>query len=257
MTQVISRINHFVPATAALLCLAANLQGASLQITGTISDTGGTTTNIPGSGDASNTSNWSVGTVGVFEMNGGAYYMRVSATNPTGALSPSADSLMVARTTNSQGLTDTGTLSVYVRPSSSPWTMDMNFSFFADAALTVPAPIKLLLTSLDIDFNQRYYTSNATFSGNFVANSTSLTSASPRTGYTGFTSAGNSVFSDPEYAVASVGTGSSFDVSFAHNSVALFMFEFRDPSTVTGLVPEPSAALLGAIGLLALLRRRR
>jgi len=137
------------------------------------------------------------------------------------------------------------------------WTLDMNFSFFSDAALTVPAPLTLLLTSLDIDFSQRYYTSDTTFSDNIVAGDTNLTSAAALAGFTGFTAAGDATFSDAKFAVASVGTGSSFDIRLEHDKVALFMFEFRDPGTVTGLVPEPSVALLGALGAIALLRRRR
>jgi len=247
----------------AVISLPCPLFAVSLSITNTILDTVGTTTNIPvgSSGTADNTTDWGIGTVGIFEMNAGAFYMRVSATNPTGGVNPANDSLMVARTTNSQGLTDAGTLSVYVRPnplSNTPWTLDLNFSFFTDSALTIAAPITLLLTSLDIDFNQRYYTSNSTFSSNILAENTLLSAASPISGYTGFTSGGNSEFDDARYAVASVGTGSSFDIRVAHNNVALFMFEFRDPSSVTGLIPEPSSALLALGGLSMFgLRRRR
>lgn len=237
---------------------------ASLQITGILSDTIGTTAVIPitTSGTADNTNSWTVGTVGTFQMNHGAYYMKVSATNPTGAVVPANDSLMVTRTVNSQGLTDTGTLSVYVRPDpdrGASWTLDLNFSFYSDVGLTTPAPLKLQLTSLDIDYAQRYYTKNSSFYSNVTAIGTDLIAASAVSGYTGFTTPANhdSVVNDPLHAVASVGEGSSFDVRLAHDAVALFMFEFRDPSIVTGLVPEPSSALIAALGALALLRRRR
>lgn len=197
-------------------------------------------------------------------MNGGAYYMQVSATAPTGGLSPANDSLMVTRTVNSQGLVDTGTLSVYVRPTpatNTPWSLKLNFSFFADAARTTPAPLRLQLTSLDIDFAQRYYTSNSSFDGNVTAVVSDLIAPGVAlSGYTGFTTApgAGSSYDDPAHAVASHGYGSSFDVSIAHDAVALFMFEFRDPSLVTGLVPEPSSSLLllGGISMLCFVRRR-
>lgn len=262
--------NKFTKLAIACAALTAPQAFAvSLQITGAIQQTVGTTAIVAAppaglnvSGTADNTNTWTVGQVGLFEMNNGAYYMQVNATNPTGAVSPTGDSLMVARTVNSQGLVDTGTLSIYIRPNpatgTNPWELDVNFSFFTDIGLTTPAPITLLLTSLDIDFNQRYYTSDSTFSANILNTpTTNIVDASAEAGYSGFTSPANSLVNDPLNAVASVGTGNSFDIRLGHDAVALFMFEFRDPSTITGLVPEPSTALLGGLGLLALLRRRR
>jgi hypothetical protein len=189
-------------------------------------------------------------------MNGGASYMRVQATNPTGTLNVGGDSLMVVRTENSQGLTDTGTLSAYVRQTG-VWSLDLNFSFFSDASLTTAAPLGLQLTSFDIDHSQRYYVSNSSFTHNVLSSGTSITAASPISGYTGFTSAGPSAFNNPNTAVASWGYGSSFNVRLANTGVALFMFEFRQPSEVTGLAPEPSSALLALTGVMAFALKRR
>lgn len=178
---------------------------------------------------------------------------------------------MVARTVNSQGLTDNGTLSVYVRPTGtntnndaplddSRWSLDLTFDFFTDNTFATAAPMdSLLLTSLDIDFNRRYYTLNADFDGgNFLSPGTVLVSAIAVTEYTGFTAGGNSTFSNPNHAVSSLGTvKSSFSVQVAHDNVALFMFEFRNPSEI---IPEPSTVTLAAISgflLLGSLRRRR
>lgn len=244
----------------------ARLNAQSLSITGTISDTVGTTGLIPGSGTTDNTSNWALGTVGVFEINHGAYYMRVSATNPTGGLNPANDSLMVIQTQNSQGLDDTGTLSIYVRPSpatNTAWTLDLDFSFFSDSDLNDAAIItNMMLTSLDIDFNQRYYTSDSTFSSSQTYSTIDGPSAITTPGitvpgYTGFTAAGDSTFNNPRHAVSSTGTGSSFDIQLGHNAVALFMFEFRNPSSIIA-VPEPSSALLilAGISTFGLIRRR-
>ncbi len=238
----------------------SNLNAQSLAITGTLSNTVGTTGLIPGSGTTDNTSTWAPGTVGVFEINNGNYYLRVNATNPTGGLAPANDSLMVIQTENSQGLTDNGTLSLYVR-SSSQWSLDLNFSFFSDSLLINPATItNMQLTSLDIDFNQQYFTSNASFSSHQFYSELGVPTAitTPLTvpsGYTGFTASGDSTFDNGRFAVSSTGTGSSFDTRVSHNNVALFMFEFRDPSQI---IPESSSALLvlGSLSMFSLIRRR-
>lgn len=241
-----------------MIGLPVSSPAVSLSITGSILETVGSDASVPSGGTTANTDTWSTGTVGIFEMNGGDFYMRVSATNPTGSLSPGTDSLMVARTVNSQGLTDTGTLSILIRRDTT-WTLDLNFSFFTDVDLTVPAPLTLLLTSLDIDFNQQYFVSNSSFQYSVTSDPTNIvTMANPPAGYTGFTAEGNANFSDPKYAVASVGSGSSFDVRVAHNSNALYMFEFRDPSIITGLVPEPASSMLVLSSMLffSMMRRR-
>jgi hypothetical protein len=132
--------------------------------------------------------------------------------------------------------------------------LDLNFSFFT-ADFTAPASLGLQLTSLDIDFNQRYYTSNATFASNFTYAPTNISSAPAVSGFSGFTAAGDSAFNNPAHAVSSTGTGSSFDVRLGHDRVALFMFEFRDPSNI---VPEPTTATLAALaGMIALGLARR
>jgi hypothetical protein len=272
-------------ALAALIATGtvAHLNAQSLSITGVISQTVGTTAEVPGSGSTDNTVAYFNGTAGVFEINNGAYYMRVSTSNNGGTLGVGEDSLMVARTVNSQGLTDTGTLSIFILPSPNTaanetqanltaWNVDVNFSFFSDSSLLTPAAISnFMLTSLDVDFGQRYYTQNADFISNNTYNSggpTNLTAASAITGYTGFTTTVNnsSTFSEPRNAVSSVGNGSSFDIRLAHrannsglgyyNSAnALYMFEFRNPSNI---VPEPSSALLvmGGMTAFGVIRRR-
>jgi len=111
----------------ALVLASGTISAASLTINGVISQTVGTTAVIPfgTSGNATNTTTWiagngtvGTGVVGQFlvkDSTNTLYGMRVSATNPTGKLVSGTDSLMVARTVDSQGLTDNGTLSVYVR----------------------------------------------------------------------------------------------------------------------------------------------
>lgn len=246
----------------AVLCPLQAQQGSNFSVTQTLSDTMGTTSAIAESGSKANTTTWSAGIVGRFIVSDGtsSHGLQVEALNPTGVLLAQTDSLMVTRTTNSQGLTDTGTLSVYVNPGNTSttegaWTLDLRFSFW-DAAFTQAQDVTILLTSLDIDHNQRYYTDSQDFVSNSKYGNSLVTSAASIGTFTGFTAAGNSVFNDPRHAVSSLSQHqSAFDVKLGHDNVALFMFEFRNPSQI---VPEPSATLLvmGG-GLLALARRRR
>jgi hypothetical protein len=169
---------------------------------------------------------------------------------------------MVARTVDSQGLDDEGTLSVYVRPTTNntAWTLDLNFAFFEDETLMTPATItEFQLTSLDIDYEQRYYVQTADFSGGSFTyddnGPTNLTAASSIAGFTGFTGVPDSTAYDARSAVSSVGSGTNFDIKLAHNNLALFMLEFRNPSNI---VPEPTSALLATAGMALFgLRRRR
>ncbi len=286
---------QFTKLSIAIAALTAaslgNINAQSFEISSVVSQTVGISASlpdigngIPASGNASNTAVWSTGQVGLFGIDAyatgntppiiGNYYLQVVASTPTGTLVSGTDSLMVARTVNSQGLTDDGTLSVYVRPvgtNTTPgegdipaivpgaWSLTLTFNFFSDEALTTPVNVDLLLTSLDIDFNQKYYSNNTDFDGgNFVSPGTQLTAATPVAGYTGFTAAGNSSFDNPDFAVSSAGTAkSSYSVQVSHDNQALYMFEFRNPSEI---IPEPSTAALATISgflLVGFMRRMR
>ena len=197
----------------AAACLTGGLVKADVVIDGTLSRTAGSTTSIPGSGNAANTTFWNTGTTGEFVIHNAdtGFYsgLKVSILNPTGTLHEGTDSLMVAQTTNSQGLTDTGTLSIYFRPTGSNtadgaatvggnWTATILFESFTvigapgSFELTdTPLPVNVTLTSLDIDFDQKYYVQTAGFTHE-TYDSTNLTTASPAVaGFTGFTPSAN------------------------------------------------------------------
>ncbi len=210
---------------------------------------------------------WNEGVVGEFIVTDSeaqiSYGMRVSTSNAGGALAghstSSGDTIMVARTSNSQGLTDPGTLSVFIweKPDKQEWSLDLAFSFYELGENNVfgdPVELTLMLTSLDIDSNQMLYTSNASFDSNYTHGNTYLTAAPEIEGFTGFTTSRSGVYNDPRFAVSSVGTGTSFTVRVKNDERALYMFEFRNPSEV---IPEPGTAAMAGMGVLMVFAARR
>lgn len=245
---------------AALSPLCAQ-SSSNFSVIQAVQETVGTSYVVSDSGTKANTDLWTTGQVGRFIVSDGlsSYGLQVDALNPTGVLLADTDSLMVVRTSDSQGLKDTGTLSIYVNPGntstqSGAWSLDVRFSFW-DVNFSEARDVTILLTSLDIDHGQKYYTDSKDFVSNDPYASSLITSTTAIGDYTGFTAAGDSRFNDPKHAISSTSKHQSeFDVKLAHNNVALFMFEFRNPSQV---VPEPSAAMLMMSGSLLMLARRR
>ncbi|WFB36881.1 hypothetical protein P3T73_03780 [Kiritimatiellota bacterium B12222] len=236
---------------------------ANVVIDSIVSDTVGTTAVISGSGTKDNTTTFALGEVGRFGIlvDGVQRYMSVNMNSVSGSLTVGEDSLMVTQTVNSQGLTDSGTLSIYISPDSkSAWTANMSFSFYEDEALTTPFTPGILLTSLDIDYDQVYSVKNDDIDDSILYGATQLTSHKDLPpGYTGFIGEGNAEFYDPEFAVSTLSTSQEINFALAHDDVALFMFEFRNPPAV---IPEVGTlAMMGIVilsaGSLALLRRRK
>lgn len=256
-----------------------------------IYDTGASgTKSIPinTSGTANNTSTWTDKPSAKFLLQDTnnpslTYGMTVTPTNYTTNVGPTVDSLMLVRTVNSQGLTDTGTLSLYVRPSTSGnWSMDLAFQFYTGTDFINPAPLQLLMTSYDIDFTQQMGFENSKLDSYYLASSTKLavsTSDLNYLGYTKFYDPGNtnSATNDSKNAfgvITKQGT-SSFTVRARHNSVALYEFEFRDPPenlnnpfpTLPGNIypvpdpstpiPEPLTIILISSGLAWMFTRRK
>ncbi len=239
-----------------------------------------TQTDIPGSGVKANTKfSWTsfstTQQVALFSLSEPGspdnIYLKVEITGLTIAAGANRElSVGVFQTTNSQNLKDPGSFSIYVFPgttgssssSSFAWSVDFKFTLYSDVGLTQQASRDLLLTSLDIDYGQRYYLKDSDFGTKYLTDNTKLFAASPQAGYTGYTTgtSEDAQFNDPRYAVAAdIESASEFNIRVMHGSVALFMFELRNPPKNVPAVPEPSTwvAMVTGAGLLALYRRRR
>jgi len=185
--------------------------------------------------------------------------MEVVPTAGTGYAAPGTDSLMIARTVDSQSLTDPGTFSIFVYPTQSvsqgniAWTLDVSFRFFTASGGTstfdTPQPIALLLNNLDIDFGQLVSFRNSDYSSFRVAADTKLSPDQNIPGYTTFRSGLNdsSIISNPRYVVIGVSSGGSeMNLRLAHNSQALFMFESRNPPINAPIHQSGGSARSGA-----------
>jgi hypothetical protein len=241
----------------------------------TLLDTVGTTAVISGSGNTGNTTTAAIGEVGLFGilLDGEQRYMSVHLDAVGGSLSVSDDAFMIAQTVDSQGLTDDGTLSIYIGKTG-VWTANFSFRFFEDSALVNPISPEIMLTSLDIDYNQQYFINDSDETATFVYNSegniadfspegseiSQITNATDFAGYKGFTGAGDSTINNPTHAVTTLSVTDQIDVGVRHSSVALFMFEFRNPPTVIpAVIPEIGSLALTGIAFLTgiiFLRRR-
>ncbi|MDB6071752.1 MAG: hypothetical protein JWL81_2923, partial [Verrucomicrobiales bacterium] len=198
-----------LPLLTALLVLPASVASAAvstLQVYSVVREIIGTTAEVPVGGSTSNTNTWQVGDSARFIMRGDnglgqpiEVGMEVAPTAGTGYAAPGTDSLMIARTVNSQGLTDAGTFSIFVFPTQSvaagsiAWSMDISIRFFTSSGgtstFTSPQNLTLLLNNLDIDFGQLVSFKNDDYSSFTVAESTKLTNNTAIPGYTTFKSA--------------------------------------------------------------------
>lgn len=219
----------------------------SAQIISTISDTVGSNYVVSGSGDSSNTTTWVEGVVGKFalDINGVTRYLTVSAED-FGGLNPNNDTLMVVQTVDSQGMDDTGTLSIYFRPSqSSGFECDITFNFWEDEAATIPLSPELLVTMLDLDHNQRVQILNDSYASYYTYtnanNATTKVTAAVGDIYTEFQGSGNSTHDNPRNAVSITTDAHDVKLKFLHQAVYLAMIEFRNPSAVLSADADPDS----------------
>jgi|GEM_PF-1283937 len=253
---------------------------ATLEIAGFEKQIVGTTAVITGSGSKNNTESWNFSDSARFFLNGDdgspnknpvTFGLDVRPVATSGAFQPDTDSLMIAQTVNSQGLTDTGSLSLYISPSNGDWTGTFRFSFYAGANgtsdFTTPSRVSAEVTSLDLDFDQRMVLYRSELAGYALNVPTDVVVTEPSSDLIQFQGLGNAQFNDPEAAVVALyNNAREFNIMFAHDSVALFMFEFRNPPSdlddanleFTSTAPAPSTALLlaPALFLVPALRRR-
>jgi len=199
-----------------------------------------------------------------------AFDMKVTVSGFVGTFNTTNNSgLMIAQTSNSQGLTDSGTLSVLTSFNNNGGATEVTllFEFFMPDTNN-PVGVAMEITSFDYDFGQYLRVNNADFIGG--AFGSALTRTNPTETTTRWESASNSsvTFADASSAVALNNVAdSSFSMTLGKLSGAgnsLFMFEFRDPSvnlssplTNFQVVPEPSVALFAGLSVLLLQRRRR
>ena len=241
----------------------------------------GSETNVLTSGSSANyDSNTSVNDFAVFDM------QAVDTSN--GSVTDFADlkvtyradnggvgsDIMIAQTTNSQGLEDSATISILVDiGNGSGGTVDIEFEWYEpgsfsggieqSGATTKTTQVKY--TSLDIDFVQlnRVKTTEMESATLFDSglDTTQLTAVDNGTTITVTDDGADSEFGDPTTAVQFLSKSglSSHTITMGKQSTggpALFMLEFRDPSQI---VPEPSSLgfIFGLVGLAAVGLRRR
>jgi hypothetical protein len=164
--------------------------------------------------------------------------MKVTVVGKTGEFrtTDSKSGLMIAQTSNSQGLLDTGTLSILTSMGSAVGgEIDATFQFsFYEPGTTTPKNVALEVTSFDFDFDQYMEMQNTDFNASahgahLVPSDNGIFSRWAETDGLG------SEFNDANHALVFNNVqDSSFELTLGkvgNNSNALFMFEFRDPST--------------------------
>ena len=277
--------------TISLLSGAGNplLANINFEISGFQTQITGTTTDIPKTFDPESTSgsakfynpNTEVGDFAVFDMiavddinetSSDFADLRVTYTADNGGV---GSDIMIARTTNSQGLTDDGTLSIFIDVSKDTGrSARLTFDWFTpgsfidgveqpDDSSLLTTPINY--TTFDIDFKQLVRVQSSEIASYTLESDTKLTATDDGSSITFEDDNASSTFVDPttaaQFLTRNAIASHNVDVGNQDGSgPALFMFEFRDPSDIVTLVPEPSAValILGLVGVgFAGFRRRR
>lgn len=244
----------------------------------------GTTTDVSSGSSANYDAGTAVGDFAVFNVTGvnptGPNFngqLRVTYTADNGGI---GSDIMIARTSDSQGLTDTSTFTVLMDiGNGGGGGAQLTLDWFESGTYTgttenfTPGTRRISqqinFTTFDIDFNQYVAVERAATASYTLDNSTVLSAIDDGTTISFEDSGANSSVTDPTTAAEYVTiSASSYDFDMgkqASGGAALFMFEMRDPSdnvTITGTptpVPEPRAfaVILGLAALFAVQRRRR
>lgn len=214
----------------------------------------GTTTDFVGGGSSANYASVVAGDYvdfAVSDTNGmAAAVLRVTIDSFTG----DSDSMMLAQTTSSQGLTDTGTFSF----SALDAEVTLSFDWY-DATGTEALTDQFTITSYDLDWNQYVGMPSSQVDSYLLSGDTQLSYTS--SGGVDTFSAGSSdaTVDDPDAAfsiLTTEGSHQEFTLGKVGSGQTLFMFEFRNPSVLA--IPEPATIgmMLTVIGGAVVIRRR-
>jgi hypothetical protein len=271
---------------AGLLLIATSAQAAlNFEISGVQTQIAGTTTDVTGSGSSANYSaTTTVGDYAVFDIqandgSGGitSNYAQLKVTYLTDGAEVGSN-IMIAQTSNSQGLTDSGTLSI-LTTGDTAGTVTLQFDWytfgsFIDGDEQTGASLlnfQVNYTALDIDYNQVVSVPTADIDNYTLETGTFLTATDDGTSIAFTDNDADTTVTNPKTAVSfTSNTSGSQQISMGkqdEDGNALFIFEFRDPGTIapfkdpqTTPVPEPAAAglLIGStVVAFAMLRRRK
>ena len=224
-----------------------NGSGVSYEITGLVDQSalagqGGeifnTSTDVPNAGSYDNTLNVSNGAYVDFEVSLENYvspeaHLRVTIDNIVIGNSVGSGDLMLAQTSNSQGLTDTGTLS-FLMIGSGTKSATLKFDWYESNGLfDTPLAEQRFITSYDIDGRQYNSFLNSDLEGIALSDTTDLVMNNLGTTTEILSLGGPAFLSDSEHAVAVYTneiSSQEIEVGNLVGSNALFMFEFRNPS---------------------------
>ena len=271
-----------LPAAAVLsLAIPANINAQSFEVTNAQKEIAGSSTTVSGGGSSNNFGSPSLGDFAVFDVsdtNGNDYAdLKVTYAADNGIV---GNNIMIARTVDSQGLVDTGTISVLIEAGSGGGTADLRFDWYTPGSFdggleqsgaSIINTGQINYTTFDIDFRQEVSILESETASYMVNGTTELVDTAAG-GSIFFRDGGaDSSFDDPETAFAFLSRSGTQTKTItmgkqSSGGNALFMFEFRDPSDnvtftnpQTTVVPEPRsfALIAGVLGLTSVVLRRR
>lgn len=194
---------------------------------------------VLGSGNAlTNTLNLSNGAYVDFEVSTSgqnfAYnHLRVSVDDIVNGNSIGSGNFMLAQTSNSQGLTDSGTLS-FLMTGNGANSATLTFEWFEPNGLfDTPVVESRFITSYDIDFDQYNSFLTSDLSGVVLSETTDLQRMDNGDYSTFYSDGSSAVVADSEHAVSVLTQDlASQEIQVGKNGSGnvLFMFEFRNPS---------------------------
>lgn len=249
--------------------LAGHGHAANIEVFDVQTHIGGAISDVPGSGVAGNydpDNTFSGISYAVFDMRKGTNdFADLRVTYNGGA----GTSVMVNRTSNSQTLTDAGTISILMEQTTGgAYAGSFTFDWFAPDSFVGGVYLgsgklisdSILYTTFDIDYEQMVGVKTGQLQSYGLTSTTVLTAdLGQDPGYVVFKdNKANSVFNDPTTAAQFLTQSGSashdlFMGKQKDKGASLFMFEFRDPSAIITdhfvpvVIPEPSSIALASL----------